>query len=41
MKNIIAAMEKYGVKRLCFTDSIGSFGASSPRTGCSAFRSVV
>lgn len=33
MKNTLAAMAKAGCRRICFTDSIGSFGSSSPRTG--------
>jgi nucleoside-diphosphate-sugar epimerase len=36
MKNTLAAMELVGCRRICFTDSIGSFGASSPRTGAKA-----
>ena len=36
MKNVLAAMAKVGAKKICFTDSIGSFGASSPRVGASA-----
>ena len=36
MKNTIAGMRAVGARRICFTDSIGSFGASSPRTNCSA-----
>ena len=33
MKNTISAMRAVGARRICFTDSIGSFGASSPRVG--------
>ena len=36
MKNVLAAMAKVGARKICFTDSIGSFGASSPRVGASA-----
>merc|ERR1719162_258270 len=33
MENVLAAMREVGVRRICFTDSIGSFGGSSPRVG--------
>lgn len=36
MKNVLAAMGEAGCRRICFTDSIGSFGGSSPRDGVSA-----
>ncbi|KAH8050490.1 L-threonine 3-dehydrogenase [Aureococcus anophagefferens] len=36
MKNVLAAMAKVGAKKICFTDSIGSFGASSPRVGAAS-----
>jgi threonine 3-dehydrogenase len=36
MKNILAAMEKYNVHNICFSDSIGSFGNGSPRYDCPA-----
>lgn len=36
MKNVLSAMKKVGCRRICFTDSIGSFGADSPREGTSA-----
>jgi nucleoside-diphosphate-sugar epimerase len=31
MENLLLAMQVAGVRKLCFTDSIGSFGAESPR----------
>jgi nucleoside-diphosphate-sugar epimerase len=31
MKNTIEAMKEVGCRRICFTDSIGSFGCTSPR----------
>jgi len=31
MKNVLEAMKEVGCRRICFTDSIGSFGGSSPR----------
>ena len=31
MKNVLEAMQEVGCRRICFTDSIGSFGSSSPR----------
>jgi len=31
MKNVLNAMHQTGVRRICFTDSIGSFGAAAPR----------
>jgi len=36
MKKILEAMDLGGVKRICFTDSIGSFGAEAPRNEASA-----
>ena len=36
MKNVLDAMSETGVRRICFTDSIGSFGATAPRTQCTA-----
>jgi threonine 3-dehydrogenase len=36
MRNVLAAMTDVGAKRICFTDSIGSFGASAPRRGATA-----
>lgn len=36
MRNVLAAMNEVGARRLCFTDSIGSFGAAAPRQGVSA-----
>jgi len=36
MENVLAAMAEVGARRICFTDSIGSFGADAPRTGATA-----
>jgi nucleoside-diphosphate-sugar epimerase len=36
MRRILNAMRKHGTRRVCFSDSIGSFGASSPREGATA-----
>ena len=36
MENVLSAMAEVGARRICFTDSIGSFGASSPRSGATA-----
>lgn len=36
MKSILAAMSKYNVNKICFSDSIGSFGNGSPRYDCPA-----
>ena len=36
MKNTIAGMRAVGARRICFTDSIGSFGAEAPRAGATA-----
>ena len=36
MKNVLTAMSEVGARKICFTDSIGSFGASSPRVGATA-----
>ena len=36
MRNVLAAMGSVGAKRICFTDSIGSFGSSAPRRGATA-----
>jgi threonine 3-dehydrogenase len=36
MKNVLGAMKSVGCRRICFTDSIGSFGATSPRENVSA-----
>ena len=36
MKNVLGAMQTVGCRRICFTDSIGSFGASSPRDDVAA-----
>ena len=36
MENVLEAMTEVGARRICFTDSIGSFGASAPRSGATA-----
>ena len=36
MRNVLAAMGEVGARRICFTDSIGSFGAEAPRRGATA-----
>ena len=36
MANVLGVMSEVGARRICFTDSIGSFGAESPRTNVSA-----
>ena len=36
MDRILYLMTKYGVPRVLFSDSIGSYGAAAPRTGCTA-----
>jgi len=36
MSKVLDAMGEVGARRICFTDSIGSFGADAPRTGASA-----
>lgn len=36
MRNVLKAMDACGVRKICFSDSIGSFGASSPRENCTA-----
>lgn len=36
MRNVLAAMADVGARRICFTDSIGSFGADAPRVGATA-----
>lgn len=36
MRTILAACKAHGVRKLCFSDSIGSFGHSSPREGATA-----
>jgi len=36
MRNVLSAMADVGARRICFTDSIGSFGATSPRTNATA-----
>ena len=36
MRNVLDAMANVGARRICFTDSIGSFGAEAPRRGATA-----
>jgi threonine 3-dehydrogenase len=36
MRNVLQAMAHVGARRICFTDSIGSFGAAAPRRGATA-----
>ena len=36
MRNVLEAMRHTGISRICFSDSIGSFGSSSPRDNCTA-----
>merc|ERR1719440_1106276 len=36
MRNVLEAMREVGARRICFTDSIGSFGMMSPRRGATA-----
>jgi nucleoside-diphosphate-sugar epimerase len=36
MRNVLNAMSEVGARRICFTDSIGSFGAEAPRIGATA-----
>jgi nucleoside-diphosphate-sugar epimerase len=36
MANVLEAMKEVGARRICFTDSIGSFGAEAPRRGATA-----
>ena len=36
MGNVLEIMAEVGARRICFTDSIGSFGAEAPRTGATA-----
>jgi nucleoside-diphosphate-sugar epimerase len=36
MTNVIEAMSQVGARKICFTDSIGSFGAEAPRSGATA-----
>jgi nucleoside-diphosphate-sugar epimerase len=36
MGKVLDAMKTVGARRICFTDSIGSFGATSPRVGATA-----
>ena len=36
MQNVLSAMAEVGARRICFTDSIGSFGAEAPRRDATA-----
>lgn len=36
MEKVLHAMSEVGARRICFTDSIGSFGAEAPRSGTTA-----
>eukprot|EP00048_Salpingoeca_helianthica_P020818 m.8701 g.8701 ORF g.8701 m.8701 type:complete len:337 (+) comp5270_c0_seq1:123-1133(+) len=36
MQRLLEAMRSVGLKKICFSDSIGSFGAEAPRTDASA-----
>jgi nucleoside-diphosphate-sugar epimerase len=36
MGKVLDAMSKVGARRICFTDSIGSFGSEAPRRGATA-----
>ena len=36
MRNVLNAMTEVGARRICFTDSIGSFGATAPRMDATA-----
>jgi len=36
MGNVLDAMKEVGARRICFTDSIGSFGMMAPRKGATA-----
>ena len=36
MRTLLAACKAHGVKKVCFSDSIGSFGHSSPRVDATA-----
>jgi len=36
MAKVLSAMAEVGARRICFTDSIGSFGAEAPRRGATA-----
>jgi nucleoside-diphosphate-sugar epimerase len=36
MAKVLDAMKEVGARRICFTDSIGSFGAEAPRSGATA-----
>ena len=36
MSNVLEAMRSVGARRICFTDSIGSFGTTAPRTAATA-----
>ena len=36
MQNVLHAMAEVGARKICFTDSIGSFGGTAPRTHATA-----
>ena len=36
MKLVLQAMRDVGASKICFTDSIGSYGTSAPRRGATA-----
>ena len=36
MEKVLSAMASVGARKICFTDSIGSFGSDAPRTGTTA-----
>ena len=36
MRSVVGAMRAHGVRKILFTDSIGSFGAAAPRNQCAA-----
>jgi len=36
MKNLLTAMREFSVPRICFSDSIGSYGSDAPRSGATA-----
>ena len=36
MEKVLEAMKSVGSRRICFTDSIGSFGSTAPRIGATA-----
>jgi nucleoside-diphosphate-sugar epimerase len=36
MRSVVGAMRAHRVRKILFTDSIGSFGAAAPRQNCAA-----